>query len=62
MLGWHLAAVRTGMTLLGALTALTEMLLLWPQRESMRLPVLLARNSNGSCILARVAPVLEIPC
>jgi uncharacterized membrane protein YccC len=40
---WHLAAVRTGMTLLGAGIALAGMLVLWPQRESSQLPLLLAR-------------------
>ncbi len=40
---WHFAAVRTGMTFIGALTALAAMLLLWPKRESTQLPALLAR-------------------
>lgn len=42
---WHLAAVRMGMTLAGAATAFVGMLLLWPQRESSRLPLLLARTA-----------------
>ena len=42
---WHLAAVRTGMTFAGAATAFAGMLLFWPQRESSRLPLLLARTA-----------------
>ena len=40
---WHFAAVRMGMTGLGALLALIAMLLFWPERESVQLPGLLAR-------------------
>ncbi|HVG26660.1 MAG TPA: FUSC family protein [Acidobacteriaceae bacterium] len=38
---WHFAAVRVGMTCLGALVAVLAMLLLWPERESLQLPRLL---------------------
>lgn len=40
---WHFAAVRVGMTAVGALVALLAMLLLWPERESLQLPRLLGR-------------------
>lgn len=40
---WHFAAVRVGMTAVGALVAVLAMLLLWPERESLQLPRLLGR-------------------
>lgn len=40
---WHFAAVRVGMTAIGALIAILAMLLLWPERESLQLPRLLGR-------------------
>lgn len=40
---WHFAAVRVGMTAIGALVAVLAMLLLWPERESLQLPRLLGR-------------------
>jgi uncharacterized membrane protein YccC len=50
---WHFAAVRMGMTGLGALTALLAMLLLWPQRESVQLPRLLARAAAADAAYLR---------
>jgi uncharacterized membrane protein YccC len=45
---WHFAAVRMGMTGLGALIAVAAMLLLWPERESLQLPGLLARAAAAN--------------
>jgi uncharacterized membrane protein YccC len=45
---WHFAAVRMGMTGLGALIAVSAMLLLWPERESLQLPSLLARATAAN--------------
>jgi uncharacterized membrane protein YccC len=45
---WRFAAVRMGMTGLGALIAVTAMLLLWPERESLQLPGLLARAAAAN--------------
>jgi uncharacterized membrane protein YccC len=45
LLDWRFAAVRMGMTGLGALIAVAAMLLLWPERESLQLPGLLARGA-----------------
>ena len=42
---WHFAEVRMGMTAVGALIAVAAMLLLWPERESLQLPGLLARGA-----------------
>jgi uncharacterized membrane protein YccC len=50
---WHLAAVRTGMTGLGALIAVAAMLLLWPERESLQLPGLLARAAAANAAYLR---------
>jgi uncharacterized membrane protein YccC len=50
---WHLAAVRTGMTGLGALVAVAAMLLLWPERESQQLPGLLARAASADAAYLR---------
>jgi len=40
---WHFAAVRMGMTGLGALVAIIAMLLFWPERETVQPPGLLPR-------------------
>jgi len=45
LLDWRFSAVRMGMTGLGALIAVAAMLLLWPERESLQLPGLLARGA-----------------
>jgi len=45
---WRFAAVRMGMTGLGALIAVSAMLLLWPERESLQLPGLLARAAAAN--------------
>jgi uncharacterized membrane protein YccC len=50
---WHLAAVRTGLTGLGALIAVLAMLLLWPERESLQLPGLLARAAAANAAYLR---------
>jgi uncharacterized membrane protein YccC len=50
---WHLALVRTGMTGLGALIAVGAMLLLWPERESLQLPGLLARAAAADAAYLR---------
>jgi uncharacterized membrane protein YccC len=52
---WHLAAVRTGLTGLGALIAVLAMLLLWPERESLQLPGLLARAAAADAAYLRAA-------
>jgi uncharacterized membrane protein YccC len=44
---WHFAAIRMGMTALGAVVAVAAMLLLWPERESLQLPSLLARAADA---------------
>jgi len=44
---WRFAAVRMGMTGLGAFIAVAAMLLLWPERESLQLPGLLARGAKA---------------
>ncbi len=44
---WHFAVVRMGMTGLGALVAVLAMLLLWPERESLQLPGMLARCATA---------------
>jgi uncharacterized membrane protein YccC len=51
---FHLAAVRAEMTFLGALIAVAAMLLLFPERESLQLPRLLARGAtaNGAYLRA----------
>jgi len=50
---WHFAAVRMGMTGLGALVAVLAMLLLWPERESLQLPSLLARGAAADAAYLR---------
>jgi uncharacterized membrane protein YccC len=50
---WHLAVIRTEMTLLGALVAVFAMLLLWPERESLQLPGLLARGAAADAAYLR---------
>jgi uncharacterized membrane protein YccC len=50
---WHFAAIRMGMTLLGAAVAVAAMLLLWPERESLELPGLLARAADAEAAYAR---------
>jgi uncharacterized membrane protein YccC len=50
---WHLAAIRTEMTILGALVSVLAMLLLWPQRESLELPGLLARAASADAAYMR---------
>jgi len=45
---WRFAAVRMGMTGLGAAIAVAAMLLLWPERESLQLPSLLARAAAAN--------------
>jgi uncharacterized membrane protein YccC len=50
---WHFAAVRMGMTGLGALTALLAMLLFWPEREAGQLPRLLAQAAVADAAYLR---------
>ncbi len=50
---WHFAAVRMGMTGLGALTAILAMLIFWPERESIQLPRLLARAAAADAAYLR---------
>ena len=50
---WHFAAIRMGMTGLGALTAITAMLLFWPEREAVQLPRLLARAAAADAAYMR---------
>ncbi len=50
---WHFAAVRMGMTGLGALVAVLAMLLLWPERESLQLPGMLARCAAAEAAYLR---------
>jgi uncharacterized membrane protein YccC len=50
---WHFAAVRMGMTGLGALTAIAAMLLFWPEREAVQLPRLLARAADADAAYIR---------
>ena len=50
---WHFAAVRMGMTGLGALVAVLAMLLLWPERESLQLPGMLARGAAADAAYLR---------
>jgi uncharacterized membrane protein YccC len=50
---WHLAAVRGEMTLLGAVISVLAMLLLWPERESLQLPGLLARAAAADAAYLR---------
>jgi uncharacterized membrane protein YccC len=50
---WHFAAVRLEMTGLGALVSVLAMLLLWPERESLQLPSLLARGAAADATYLR---------
>jgi uncharacterized membrane protein YccC len=50
---WHFAAVRMGMTCLGATIAVAAMLLLWPERESLQLPGLLAAGALADAAYLR---------
>ena len=50
---WHFAAVRMGMTSLGAVVAVLAMLLLWPERESLQLPGMLARGAAAEAAYLR---------
>jgi uncharacterized membrane protein YccC len=50
---WHLAFIRAGFTGLGALIAVLAMLLLWPERESLQLPSLLARAAAADAAYLR---------
>ena len=50
---WHFAAVRMGMTGLGAGVAVLAMLLLWPERESLQLPGMLARGAAAEAAYLR---------
>jgi len=50
---WHFAVVRMGLTGLGALVAVLAMLLLWPERESLQLPTLLARGAAADAAYLR---------
>ena len=54
---WHFAALRMGMTCVGALTAVLAMLFLWPEFESLQLPRLLARcaAANAAYLRAMIA-------
>jgi len=45
---WRFAAVRMGMTGLGAVIAVSAMLLLWPERESLQIPGLLSRAAAAN--------------
>jgi uncharacterized membrane protein YccC len=53
----HLAVVRMELTLLGAAVALFAMLLLWPERESLQLPGLLARAAAADAAYLRALPL-----
>ena len=53
----HLAVVRMELTLLGAAVALVAMLLLWPERESLQLPGLLARAAAADAAYLRALPL-----
>jgi uncharacterized membrane protein YccC len=50
---WYLALARTEMTVLGAAVAVAAMLLLWPERESLQLPRLLARAAAADAAYLR---------
>jgi uncharacterized membrane protein YccC len=50
---WNLALARTEMTVLGAVVAVAAMLLLWPERESLQLPGLLARAAAADAAYLR---------
>jgi uncharacterized membrane protein YccC len=50
---WNLALARTEMTILGAAVAVLAMLLLWPERESLQLPRLLARAAAADAAYLR---------
>lgn len=50
---WHLAAIRMEMTVLGAIVSVLTMLLLWPERESLQLPGLLARGAAAEAAYLR---------
>jgi uncharacterized membrane protein YccC len=50
---WNLALARTEMTVLGAVVAVAAMLLLWPERESLQLPRLLARAAAADAAYLR---------
>jgi uncharacterized membrane protein YccC len=54
---WHLAAVRMEMTVLGAVVSVLTMLLLWPERESLQLPGLLARGAAADAAYLRALGV-----
>jgi uncharacterized membrane protein YccC len=54
---FHLAAVRAEMTFLGALIAVAAMLLLFPERESLQLPRLLARGATADAAYLRATLV-----
>jgi uncharacterized membrane protein YccC len=54
---WHLAAVRMEMTVLGAVVSLLAMLLLWPERESLQLPGMLARGAAADAAYLRALMV-----
>jgi uncharacterized membrane protein YccC len=54
---FHLAAVRAEMTFLGALIAVAAMLLLFPERESLQLPRLLARAATADAAYLRATLV-----
>jgi uncharacterized membrane protein YccC len=50
---WRFAEVRMAMTFLGALISVAAMLLLWPERESAQLPLLLARCAAAEAAYLR---------
>jgi len=50
---WHFAAVRMGLTVLGATISVGAMLLLWPERESLQLPSLLASGATADAAYLR---------
>lgn len=50
---WHFAAVRMGMTFLGAAVSVVAMLVFWPQRETVQLPGLLARAAAADAAYLR---------
>jgi len=50
---WHFATIRIVMTLLGAAVSVVAMLLLWPERESLELPGMLARAALAEAAYSR---------
>ena len=50
---WHVAGIRMGMTVIGALVAVAAMRLLWPEQEQMQLERLLARGAAADAAYVR---------